>query len=422
MNNNTKPILEVNNIKKVYRLGVVGRSTLIADWQAFWNKRKGKEDERLKLGQERLVGETFKALNDVSLKIYPGEAVGIIGINGAGKSTLLKLISRITSPSEGEIIIRGKIASMLEVGTGFDPELTGRENIYMNGTILGMKSREIDEKLDDIIKFSECADFIDTPVKRYSSGMYVKLAFSVAAHLDSDIMIMDEVLAVGDAAFQKKCLAKMSQEARSGKTVLYVSHNMSTIRQLCTRVVVLKAGKIIFDGDVEEGIRIYANESFSFDMRQEFPQPEFYPESQKAAITAVEIMDRTTLALDAQEKLKLKIDFKVLKPLKNTVFSITPRYAGANPAGTFVTAPFAVDNEGNASAIIELDMNSMTPGKYFCDMSIGSKSMSRLLPYDEIESAFGFEIINNNLHDFNWQSAKWGYAAFYSPDINIVQG
>jgi ABC-type polysaccharide/polyol phosphate transport system ATPase subunit len=184
--------------------------------------------------------------------VKKGEALGIIGHNGAGKSTLLKILSRVTGPSKGSIQFNGRIASMLEVGTGFHPELTGRENIYMNGAILGMSKSEIDKKFDEIVEFAEIAKFIDTPVKRYSSGMYVKLAFSVAAHLDSEIMIMDEVLAVGDVNFQDKCLSKMGFEAAKGKTVLYVSHNMNTIKRLCQRCLVLKKGQIMFDGSKEE--------------------------------------------------------------------------------------------------------------------------------------------------------------------------
>ena len=192
----------------------------------------------------------------------PPALVAVLGANGAGKSTLLKLISRVTAPSSGLIGLNGRVASMLEIGTGFHPELTGRENIYMNGAILGMRKKEIDAKLEDIIAFSECRQFIDTPVKRYSSGMYVKLAFAVAAHLDSEIMVMDEVLAVGDMAFQKKCLDKMNDVSKSqGRTILYVSHNMNTIRQLCKRCIVLDHGKLIYDGDVEEGIRRYINVS-----------------------------------------------------------------------------------------------------------------------------------------------------------------
>ena len=233
-NNQGEVAIQLCGVKKKYRLGQIGGGTLQGDLQSWWAKFRGKEDPNLKIGQEqRLVGQSFMALNGIDLTIYKGEAIGIIGGNGAGKSTMLKLLSRVTAPSEGTIDIYGRIASMLEVGTGFSPEMTGRENVYMNGAILGMTKAEIDAKMEEIIDFSEVREFIDTPVKRYSSGMYVKLAFSVAAHLDSEIMIMDEVLAVGDMAFQKKCLNKMRDVARQeGRTILYVSHNMNTIRQL----------------------------------------------------------------------------------------------------------------------------------------------------------------------------------------------
>ncbi|MBR5293708.1 MAG: ABC transporter ATP-binding protein, partial [Oscillospiraceae bacterium] len=236
-----EPIIEICDVKKEYRLGAIGGTTLNAELQSFLAKLRGKEDPNKKIGtREGKAGERFLALDGVSFSVAPGEAVGIIGHNGAGKSTLLKLISRVTAPSDGEIRLRGRVASMLEVGTGFHPELTGRENVYLNGAILGMTKREIDAKFDEIVDFAEMRQFIDTPVKRYSSGMYVKLAFSVAAHLDSEIMIMDEVLAVGDAKFQNKCLGKMSDEAGTGqRAILYVSHNMATIQRLCTRVIVL---------------------------------------------------------------------------------------------------------------------------------------------------------------------------------------
>lgn len=252
-------VIKIENVGKVYKLGQIGGGTLTAEIQSKWAKLRGKEDPNLKLGEKSYIkGEKLYALDGINLEVKEGEAVGIIGHNGAGKSTLLKLLCRVTSPSEGTIKIKGRIASMLEVGTGFHAELTGRENIYMNGAILGMTRKEVDKKIDDIIEFSECGDFIDTPVKRYSSGMYVKLAFAVAAHLDADIMIMDEVLAVGDVKFQKKCLGKMGDAAgNEGKTVLYVSHNMNTIRQLCTRCIVLSHGTVIFDGDVEEAINYY---------------------------------------------------------------------------------------------------------------------------------------------------------------------
>jgi len=218
-------MIRVENVKKQYRLGQIGGGTLRGDLQSWWARKRGKEDPNTLIGtDQRLIGTTFMALNGVSFTVNKGEAVGIIGSNGAGKSTLLKLLTHVTAPTSGDIDLYGRVASMLEVGTGFHPEMTGRENVYLNGAILGMTRAEIDAKMAEIIEFSEVGDFIDTPVKRYSSGMFVKLAFSVAAHLDSEIMIMDEVLAVGDMKFQKKCLTKMRQAARrDGKTVLCVT-------------------------------------------------------------------------------------------------------------------------------------------------------------------------------------------------------
>lgn len=255
----SQPMIEIKNVSKEYRLGAIGGTTLNAEIQSKIARLRGKEDPNSKIGAKQHDGrERFLALDGVSFSVQPGEAVGIIGHNGAGKSTLLKLISRVTAPSGGEIRLNGRVASMLEVGTGFHPELTGRENVYLNGAILGMTKAEIDRKFDEIVEFAEMRQFIDTPVKRYSSGMYVKLAFSVAAHLDSEIMIMDEVLAVGDAKFQNKCLGKMGDEVHnSNKTILYVSHNMGTIQRLCDRCIVLDHGKVIFDGNTDEAIGLY---------------------------------------------------------------------------------------------------------------------------------------------------------------------
>lgn len=251
--------IKIENLKKQYKLGAIGGQTLNAELQSWWARKRGKEDPNLKIGQDySKFGERFYALDGINLEIKKGEALGIIGGNGAGKSTLLKILSRVTAPTEGDVWIDGRVASMLEVGTGFHGELTGRENIYMNGAILGMTRKEVDEKIESIIDFSECRQFIDTPVKRYSSGMYVKLAFAVASHLDAEIMIMDEVLAVGDMKFQQKCLGKMEDAAGNyGKTILYVSHNMSTIRSLCNRCVVLDKGKLVFVGSVDKAIELY---------------------------------------------------------------------------------------------------------------------------------------------------------------------
>lgn len=254
-------ILKAEHVGKEYILGTVSGRTLR---DAVMEKFHGEKTEKKH-------NQRFVALDNISFEVCRGETVGLIGPNGAGKSTLLKLISRITAPSRGKIYLDGRVSSMLEVGTGFHQELTGRENIYLNGSILGMSRSEIDRKMDSIIEFSECGAFIDTPVKRYSSGMYVKLAFSVAAHLESEIMIMDEVLAVGDMKFQQKCLNKMKEIAENeGRTILYVSHNMDTIHQLCRRCLVLNQGTMIFDGDVDEATRIYLGKELCTEISVDF--------------------------------------------------------------------------------------------------------------------------------------------------------
>lgn len=257
------PILEIQNISKQYRLGYVGTGSLGHDIHRWWCNVRGKEDPYLKIGEENnrtQVGtsEYVWALRDINLQVQAGEVLGIIGANGAGKSTLLKILSRVTGPTTGKIIARGRIASLLEVGTGFNGELTGRENIYLNGAILGMTKKEITSKLDEIIDFSGCERYIDTPVKRYSSGMYVRLAFAVAAHLEPEILIVDEVLAVGDAEFQKKAIGKMKDvSSGQGRTVLFVSHNMDSIAQLCKNSIILENGKIIAYGKTNEIIEKY---------------------------------------------------------------------------------------------------------------------------------------------------------------------
>lgn len=251
--------IKVDHVYKEYRLGAIGGATLKGEIQSKIAKLRKKEDPNLKIGEKAYgKNERFLALKDLSFEVKKGETVGIIGQNGAGKSTILKLICRVTAPTKGNIFMNGRLTSMLEVGTGFHLELTGRENVYLNGAILGMSKAEIDKKFDEIVEFSEVGQFIDTPVKRYSSGMKVKLAFSVASHLDSEIMIMDEVLAVGDVNFQNKCIAQMKKVAEEeGRTILYVSHNMATVKSLCDRCIVLSHGELAFEGPVEEAIAVY---------------------------------------------------------------------------------------------------------------------------------------------------------------------
>ena len=256
--------LKIENVSKMYRLGTVGTGTLSHDLNRWWAKLRGRPDPTLKIGMENnraeSGGDYVWALKDINVEVQQGEILGIIGRNGAGKSTLLKLLSRVTAPTTGSIKARGRTASLLEVGTGFHPELTGRENIYLNGAIMGMTREEITRRLDEIVDFSGCAKYIDTPVKRFSSGMTVRLGFAVAAHLDCEILIVDEVLAVGDVDFQRRCIGKMGDVAKSGRTVLVVSHQMSLISMLCSRAIVMLNGGVIFDGSAKSAISEYVRE------------------------------------------------------------------------------------------------------------------------------------------------------------------
>jgi lipopolysaccharide transport system ATP-binding protein len=256
-------VIQAERISKYYKLGVINHGTLYRDLQSWWAKLRGYPDPNISLGGGRAArlgradGDRFRALDNVSFTVSQGEVLGLIGGNGAGKSTLLKVLSRITAPTSGWIGLSGRVASLLEVGTGFHPELTGRENVFLNGAILGMSRHEIRRNFEEIVDFAELGQFIDTPVKRYSSGMYVRLAFSVAAHLESEILLIDEVLAVGDIAFQRKCMGKIGNISSSGRTIIFVSHNMAAIEKLCTKALVLRGGQVDFHGDVKDGVRHY---------------------------------------------------------------------------------------------------------------------------------------------------------------------
>ena len=290
-----KIILKAENISKQYRLGTVGTGTLSHDLNRWWHKIRGKEDPYLKVGEtnDRSTkgdSEYVWALQDINFEVEEGEVLGIIGKNGAGKSTLLKILSKVTAPTTGVIKSRGRIASLLEVGTGFNPELTGRENIYLNGAILGMTKKEITSKLDEIIEFSGCERYIDTPTKRYSSGMTVRLAFAVAAFLEPEILVVDEVLAVGDAEFQKKAIGKMQDISREGgRTVLFVSHNMAAVKSLCTRGLLMKKGKVDFIGNIDQTLKYYLSSNLNSDNQSRI----IYEKDNKkeAQILAVKLKD-----------------------------------------------------------------------------------------------------------------------------------
>lgn len=412
------PIIKIEHVSKQYQLGAIGGTTLRDEIQKKAAKIRHKEDPTLMIGQVRdETGGQFLALNDVSLSIYKGEAIGIIGHNGAGKSTLLKLLCRVTAPTDGTISYDGRIASMLEVGTGFHPELTGRENIYLNGAILGMTRQEIDSKIEEIIEFSECRKFIDTPVKRYSSGMYVKLAFSVAAHLDSEIMIMDEVLAVGDVAFQKKCLDKMREAAtKEGRTVIYVSHNMHTIRELCSRCIVLNKGKIVFDGAVNEAIEVYLGISDLSDPVIDFRGHKSEQSVHDGAkIAGMKILSHDRWSIPFGDKLSFSITIDSTEEIKKICFR--SRLSSAdNSSVSVLLAPDLTDCHADVQEIpLEADISSLVPGRYCLTPVLYSvNEYGGWQFYDHIEQAVTFEIIRTD--DFNqnmeWDTRWWGYVKF----------
>ena len=298
----SKTVISVENLSKQYDLGVIGTGTISRDLERWWARVRGKPDPYSRIGQKdafELIGESILALDDVSFTVKQGEALGIIGRNGAGKSTLLKILSRVTAPTSGVVKVKGRIGSLLEVGTGFHPELTGRENVYLNGAILGMRKEEVTRKFDEIVDFSGVEKFIDTPVKRYSSGMYVRLAFAVAAHLDPEILIVDEVLAVGDAEFQKKCLGKMGDVAGEGRTVLFVSHNMAAIEGLCKLCFWFDKGRMKARGDSTEIIANYLlSSSTGFTSKVQSEELVFDGISNKDELNQLQITDDLILSLN----------------------------------------------------------------------------------------------------------------------------
>ena len=420
-------ILKIDHVSKEYRLGMIGGTSLREELQRKHAARKGLEDPTRKVTDTSTgrIGERFLALDDINITISQGERVGIIGHNGAGKSTLLKLISRITAPTTGSIEMNGRVASMLEVGTGFHPELTGRENIYMNGAILGMTKTEIDGKIEDIIDFSECRQFIDTPVKRYSSGMYVKLAFSVAAHLDAEIMIMDEVLAVGDMAFQKKCLEKMRQAANEeGRTVLYVSHNMNTIRKLCDRCIVLDHGKIIFSGDVEKAIEIYANAMAVSDQTISLSNLPRNPNESSGHIhmEEVRVLNSESWRVDVGSDLQFSVRTSCRKSVRDLGFR-SRICAGDDTVISVYLAPEITNCEAGEKLEFRfsIDTSMLIPGMYKLNLAFyGMNEYGGEQFYDRLENAVSFEVqtVENFNHNKPWDRFSWGIVKL--PEMTVL--
>lgn len=346
-----RKVIQFDSVGKQYRLGVIGTGTLSQDLNRWWASVRGKEDPFLKIGDtnDRSQGGGSKfvwALKDISFDVEQGDVLGIIGKNGAGKSTLLKILSRVTSPSVGNIKIKGRIASLLEVGTGFHPEMTGRENIFMNGSIMGMTKAEIKSKLDEIVEFAGVAKYVDTPVKRYSSGMMVRLGFAIAAHLEPEILVVDEVLAVGDAEFQKKAIGKMQDVSKGeGRTVLFVSHNMAAVKSLCTKGLVLQNGQVAFNGKIDESLAFYLNNG-----------PQIFTgkiidaiKKKKSTITFTHIYingtenSESTIS-SSQHSLKLRIEGHTQEDLKTDVMLILKTKDGT---------PLATLAEGHYKGIIQ---------------------------------------------------------------------
>lgn len=419
--------IQITGLKKRYKLGLITAGTLKGDIQSWWARKRGKEDPTLKIGAKyHGKNETFMALDGIDLTIYKGERIGIIGHNGAGKSTLLKLLARVTGPTEGEIKIDGRITSMLEVGTGFNGELTGRENIYLNGAILGMTKAEVDRKIDQIIDFSECRQFIDTPVKRYSSGMFVKLAFSVAAHLDSEIMIMDEVLAVGDMAFQKKCLEKMSDVSKTeGRTILYVSHNMNTIRQLCDRCIVLDHGKIIFNGDVEEAIGIYIGKTDVAIGKMVLTDSDKILSKKQShfVIKSVMVGDGGSKAVFAfGSNMVINMEYISVEKIEDFVFSFVFYYKDLSPVTIETSSHFTIEKRDNGKITIISDISNFAPGQYTMEIcSYEDNNFGGTRFHDIVKKGvINFEVvdIDNNFHRV-WSHSKWGHISGRPLDVKI---
>lgn len=399
----TETVLRLEGVGKTYRLGKTsGGATLQGRWQAW------------RAGEKREGQTSFQALQNVNLDIHRGERVAILGRNGAGKSTLLKLLARITAPTQGAIYIKGRVSSMLEVGTGFHRELTGRENIFLSGAILGMKPREIQEKLPDIVAFSQCEKFLDTPVKRYSSGMYLRLGFAVTAHLEADIFLMDEVLAVGDMAFQRKCLDKMREiSQQQGKTVLYVSHNMDTVRSLCNRCIVLEGGRVVHDGDVEEGIARYDAQRLTVQETYDFTN---LPRKGTAHLVR---MEGAQVHREGRW-LTLCLALNCREARSGLHVRLTVSDARGTAVATAVSRPFAA-REGKQQISLTLDTDPLVSGTYSGDLAVVEPVGEVQQRHDHLAHAIAFSLEKEELpYRVTWPQRAWGSVRLPLMDVELL--
>jgi lipopolysaccharide transport system ATP-binding protein len=396
-----KPIVEVENLSKLYRLGSIGATSLRESLETLFGNKRGRLGTANETPPANARGgsepNSFWGLKNISFSVQPGEVVGIVGSNGAGKSTLLKILSRITEPTSGRAILRGRVVSLLEVGTGFHPELSGRENIFLNGAILGMKRAEIAAKFDEIVAFAEVGPFLDTPVKRYSSGMYVRLAFAVAAHLEPEILVIDEVLAVGDAAFQKKCLGKMSDVARAGRTVLFVSHNMQALQSLCGRGIYLESGMVAAVGTAQAVVAEYLSKISSATGEKRWPL-ESAPGNEFCRLTALRIVNGSGTngaVLPSKKDLCIDLEFVVEQPHQGLCvgFDLT------NSEGVTVLRSYQTDGQAEDWPQVRQGVNNwrcvipaglLNGGVYFVCPRIGIHNISWVV---SIECAVEFELM-----------------------------
>lgn len=415
--------IEFENISKQYRLGLVSTGTLSHDLNRFWQtKVLRREDPYLKVGEvndraHKGDSEYVWALKDINFKVEQGDVVGIIGRNGAGKSTLLKLLSRVTAPTTGTIRARGRIASLLEVGTGFHPEMTGRENIYMNGAIMGMSRAEITRKLDEIVDFSGCERYLDTPVKRYSSGMTVRLGFAIAAHLEPEILVVDEVLAVGDAEFQKKAIGKMQNVSRDeGRTVLFVSHNMGAVKNLCKRGIVLNQGQVAFDGGVEDAIRYYTESNVKKREQKVIINDQDHREGilpKDLEFIEAEMLNPDIEYLATDEPLQFRIKIKKNNP---SIKKFTIGTHAVNMSGscelTTVSPIFFAPDKTFFNLELSIKNHTLAKGIYKINFNIGIKDVSHgTTDYDVIKNVLFCHIFYKNKKTqeaySGWQNG-WG--------------
>lgn len=423
-------VIKAEDISKQYRLGQVSTGSLAHDINRWWHTLRGKEDPYLRIGEtndrtRQGNSDYVWALKDIDFEIEKGDVVGIIGRNGAGKSTLLKILSRTTAPTTGKVNIKGRVASLLEVGTGFHPELTGRDNIFLNGAILGMTKNEIKRKFDEIVDFAGVERYIDTPVKRYSSGMYVRLAFAVAAHLESEILIVDEVLAVGDMEFQKKCMGKMSDvSSNEGRTVLFVSHNIDSIRRLCKTGMLINQGRLQVRGHIDKVIDEYKNHLPSIvnnELEKGLIRPYKQNYSMQVEIMDVEILNKDNLVA-TRDEIKLKVTLKSKINFSAGRITITFLNSLGEAIGVLFgpSVIFLADGE-TGEYLLTIKEHNLAMGMYYVNIGVGfGNALSSIQDFDFVKDAEVFTVENYDERNsyYHWGN-DWGSIHFYEKNLLV---